>query len=408
MALTDSKLKSMLGTKFDSKRPRRLADRDGLNILWRPTGKLSWIYRYRYGGREQELTIGSYSNSINGLGLKEARNKASLCRKLLDEGKDPKVELKRQVLNEKKQGVTVKDALEYWLNEYAVNNRANIEKHRSQFAKHIYPYLGNEKAQDCSTEQWIECFDRIRKGAKELRQRPAPVASGYILQNVKQALRFCRVRRFVVSNALDDLMVNDVGSRQGKKDRYLSEEEFATYLNWLAQGKIPAYYRKLFFIVTFFGCRTIEARLSTCSEWDLENWTWTVPKEHSKTKEKIVRPIPEAHRDYISSILKSLQSSPHSLLLGEEKSSEAVSVYGSGIWKKIGHSEAWTLHDLRRTFSTHLNELGVEPYVVEKLLGHSLGGVLSIYNRSQYLDKKLDALTLWSTYCMSLMKHNEI
>jgi len=36
--------------------------------------------------------------------------------------------------------------------------------------------------------------------------------------------------------------------------------------------------------------------------------------------------------------------------------------------------EAWTLHDIRRTLATRLNELGVAPYVVEQLLGHSLGG----------------------------------
>ncbi|ELI5735683.1 site-specific integrase [Vibrio fluvialis] len=403
MALTDSKLKSMLGKQFDVKRPKRIADRDGLNILWRPTGKLSWIYRYRFNNKEQELTIGKYTSDARGMGLKEARDKAAICRRFLDEGRDPKIELKREKKGREKQEITVKDALEYWLCEYAAQNRSNVEKHRAQFTRHIYPYLGKERVEECRTDMWIECFDRIKKGSKELKQRPAPVAAGYVLQNVKQALRFCRVRRFAVNNSLNDVMVNDVGSRQGKKDRYLTESELQTYLRWLNEGEMPPYYRKLLFLLTFFGCRTQEARLSTYKEWDLEGWVWTVPKEHSKSKEKIVRPIPPEYREFITSVLLSSGGARNPLVLGEEKTSEAVSMYGLGIWKKIGHKEAWTLHDLRRTFSTHLNELGIEPYVVEKLLGHSLGGVLSIYNRSQYVDKKFDALSLWGKHCNSLI-----
>ncbi|WP_237043451.1 hypothetical protein [Photobacterium kishitanii] len=33
--------------------------------------------------------------------------------------------------------------------------------------------------------------------------------------------------------------------------------------------------------------------------------------------------------------------------------------------------------------------------MVEQLLGHSLGGVMAIYNRSQYLPEKKAALELW-------------
>ncbi|MFH4665807.1 tyrosine-type recombinase/integrase, partial [Vibrio cidicii] len=72
-----------------------------------------------------------------------------------------------------------------------------------------------------------------------------------------------------------------------------------------------------------------------------------------------------------------------------------VSQQGRFFWQRLGHEEAWTLHDIRRTLATRLNELGVAPYVVEQLLGHSLGGVMAIYNRSQYLPEKREALTMW-------------
>lgn len=77
------------------------------------------------------------------------------------------------------------------------------------------------------------------------------------------------------------------------------------------------------------------------------------------------------------------------------KASSAVSAWGRLVWKRLGHSEAWSLHDLRRSFSTKLNELGIAPHVVEQLLGHTMPGVMSVYNHSQYLPEKLDALNKW-------------
>lgn len=53
------------------------------------------------------------------------------------------------------------------------------------------------------------------------------------------------------------------------------------------------------------------------------------------------------------------------------------------------------MHDLRRTLATRMNDLGVAPHIVEQLLGHSLGGVMAIYNRSQYLPEKKQALDMW-------------
>lgn len=82
-------------------------------------------------------------------------------------------------------------------------------------------------------------------------------------------------------------------------------------------------------------------------------------------------------------------------MLGSVKGSEAVSQWGRGVYKKLGHSEPWTLHDLRRTLATHMNNMGIAPHVVEQLLGHSMPGVMAIYNRSLYLPEKLDALNKW-------------
>ncbi len=55
----------------------------------------------------------------------------------------------------------------------------------------------------------------------------------------------------------------------------------------------------------------------------------------------------------------------------------------------------WTLHDLRRTFSTRLHDAGVEPIVVEALLAHKQQGVAGVYNRASFREAKRAALARW-------------
>jgi len=58
----------------------------------------------------------------------------------------------------------------------------------------------------------------------------------------------------------------------------------------------------------------------------------------------------------------------------------------------------WRLHDLRRTLSTRLNEAGVDPHVVEALLGHTVKGVAGVYNRAVYRARRREALQTWAEH----------
>lgn len=379
--LSDKKLRSLLGSKRSKE--ELMADGDGLSIRLLRSGAISWMFAYRLGGRGsklERLTLGSYPD----MSLKVAREKREECRAWLAEGKNPKFQLDART-EEILKPVTVRDAMSYWIREYATHHRVNVHRHEAQLDKHIYPYIGDLPLSLCETRHWLECFDKAK--------RETPVAAGYVFQMCKQALKFCRVRRYAVSNALDDLTIQDVGKKQDKGDRVHDVDELADIWRSCSGRMFKPYYTSLLRLLVVFGCRSQEVRLSTWSEWDFKNWIWTVPKAHSKGGEKILRPVPELMRQFISDLHE--QNKSTGMLLGELKTSEAVSQWGRGIYKRLGHSEHWTLHDLRRTFSTTLNNMGIAPHVVEQLLGHTLGGVMAVYNRSQYLPEKLDALNKW-------------
>jgi integrase len=63
----------------------------------------------------------------------------------------------------------------------------------------------------------------------------------------------------------------------------------------------------------------------------------------------------------------------------------------------------WSLHDLRRTFSTRLHDDGIEPIVVEALLAHKQQGVAAVYNRASFREAKKSALARWHLILRDIM-----
>jgi integrase len=70
---------------------------------------------------------------------------------------------------------------------------------------------------------------------------------------------------------------------------------------------------------------------------------------------------------------------------------------------------SFSLHDLRRTFSTKLAEQRVYPHIIERLLNHirgDLSPVAHIYNRHTYADECRAALELWESHLISLLSRS--
>ncbi|MCL6378627.1 DUF4102 domain-containing protein [Pectobacterium brasiliense] len=379
--LTDKKLRAMLGVPRE--KLTKLSDGAGLMVRITKTGSITWLYKYRLGGRETEATLATLGKYPD-LTLAKAREMRDQCRRWLAEGRDPQRMMKLDRETTLKP-ITVKDAIDYWLAEYVDGNLVNDARYRERFNNHVFPFIGDMALSDCETHHWLTCLTRAKK--------KAPSVAGMLLQMSQQAFKFCRVRRFAVCHALDGLTMQDIGVKINKRKRVLSNTELTELLQALNRDFFSPYYENLIYLLVVFGSRTVEVRLSNVDEWDLKSRLWTVPEQHSKTGEKIIRPIPNRVYPLIERLIE--QNKKTGYLLGELKENTAVSSTGSRIHQRLKHSEPWTLHDLRRTFSTDMNDLGIPPHIVELLLGHSLGGVMAVYNRSLYLPEKLDALNKW-------------
>jgi hypothetical protein len=66
-------------------KPYKLSDGGGLHLLIQPGGSRLWRFRYRFGGRENMLVLGSYPE----VSLATARDKRDEAKKLIAAGSDP-------------------------------------------------------------------------------------------------------------------------------------------------------------------------------------------------------------------------------------------------------------------------------------------------------------------------------
>ncbi|EDF9813700.1 tyrosine-type recombinase/integrase [Salmonella enterica subsp. enterica serovar Tennessee] len=399
--LSDKKIKCLYGKPLDKQKV--ISDGRGLSVRVSKNGAVSFVFFYRLGGRDTApvwLTLGKYPD----MSLKMARESRDKCRTWLAGGIDPRHRI-GFVTDESKRPVTVKDALEYWIEHHVKVKRKRHDDCTYRFERYIYPRVGNLPLSECTAVRWIECFDDIKK--------KAPASSGLTFMDVKQALKFCRIRRFAHSSELDDFSITDMGEKARKKERFLTMDELRdvwTFANIEIGNKLfTPNDRVLVKIMLVFGCRTKELRLSTWDEWDFKQWIWTVPAEHSKNGREIIRPIPPQIRHWLVTINAIAEMEKRKSVLPNGDAGQAsTAVMGCRIHKKLRHEKPWSLHDFRRTISTNLNEFGENPYVVEQLLGHALPGVMGIYNRSNYIEEKMKVLSNWCNHLNSLLKLNEV
>ena len=66
--------------------------------------------------------------------------------------------------------------------------------------------------------------------------------------------------------------------------------------------------------------------------------------------------------------------------------------------KKVQGIDDFTVHDLRRTAKSKLQELGVDEFISERCLNHKLPGVSGVYGRHDFFEEHKKALQLWANY----------
>jgi integrase len=187
-----------------------------------------------------------------------------------------------------------------------------------------------------------------------------------------------------------------------ERERVLDDAEIVAF--WHACDKIGEPFGAALKLLLLTGQRLREVTGMRRSELSGNGETWSLTAERTKNRKPHLVPLPPLARELIASV-KRIEGDFVFTTTGKSP----VSI-GSKIKNRLDAvtklTKPWRLHDLRRTFVTGMNELGIERDVVELVVNHKSGtraGVAGIYNRSERLSERKAALERWALHVAGLV-----
>jgi len=386
--------------KWTAKTVKRLGDgwhRDsgddkvrGLYLQVSNGGKArSWVLRYSINGQAHYMGLGS---PANGVGLKQARAKATQNRQLLDQKKDPLTERQKQQTAarlEQSRTMTFDQAAAQYIaaHEAGWKNAMHRLQWRSSIRDYVSPVIGSLPVASIDTPEVMKVLQPIwttmNETASRVRGRVESVLDWARVQNLRQGENPARWK-----GHLDKLLAKP------SKVKAVEHHEALPYV------ELPAFMAKLrsedsvvaraieFTVLT--ACRRNEVLDAQWSEIDLATGTWIIPKERMKAEKE--------HRIPLSS---------HALDILRALPKDAQPFAGCGIHHPGRLLRKWkiggTLHGFRSTFRDWAAERTSFPReACEAALAHSNGSATErAYSRSDLLDQRRRLMEAWADYCES-------
>ncbi|MFH4491582.1 MULTISPECIES: tyrosine-type recombinase/integrase [Vibrio] len=381
---------------------------EGLNIRVRPTGTMTWTFRFQIGKKHEKISMGRYvkSKPEQGMTLEQARVEAGRYRSWLENNKNPKVELDKEK-RAQDEAKTFNDAFESF-DEKRLSKQLRGDQSRTIYNRDIKPIIGNTKLVDLSIYDLNKVFDaKVDKEGKRMAG-----AIGACHKVINQVINHALALNMIDSHPAPQLKAKDVGGGSKVTKRNLSFSELKILLTSLGEWRTaPSNVRLIRFLL---GCgQRISAVLEMrWGELDLENKVWTLPASSAErhTKSPDSRKVPLS--DYLVELLQEQRESVPSKWklvwpqLTVDKTQEPAAVRALIKRNLPADLERFSPHDLRRTFISRCSEMGLDIVAIEKTVGHQLPGMLRVYNHHDYLDEQLVVLQAWGDKLQALTVEN--
>jgi integrase len=388
--LTDVQIRNWIKARA----PVAKSDGDGLTFTLSAGGTASWVLRYRLHGKQRELTLGRYPDTT----LSDARKLATAKRAAVQQGTDVARE-KQKSIQEATHAWTFKRLAEEYLTRAENNLSAlTITSRRQQLRDYVLGRIGHLPAKEVAPSDIVDIVER--SGHKSLH------VARLVLIAIREIYAHGVARHVVEANPCAHIQAKAIiGAPPSRRARImLSDDELSAMLPALASiGRS----NELVVKVLLATCTRIgELTRAEWSHVDFERKEWTIPAEHAKNGKRFVIPLTNQTAEWFMELTRLAFNSKYVLPIrirqnGREGDApmEATSVNAAidRMCKSLGDKcRRFTPHDLRSTARSHLAVLGVDVLIAERCLNHSLGGLVAVYDKHDYMAERRKALTLWS------------
>ncbi|HEX7929824.1 MAG TPA: tyrosine-type recombinase/integrase [Sphingomicrobium sp.] len=387
--LTDTALRNL--------RPRekayKVADRDGMYVHVAPSGAVTFRYDYRLNGRRETLSIGKYGPA--GLSLARAREKCLDARRAVAEGQSPAQEKQREK-RRLQEARSFGQFGERWLRDSTMAESTRAMR-RAIWDRDVSPTFRNRLLHEISP-------DDVRALCTKVKARGAPATAIHVRDIIKLIYAFAILHGEKTTNPAEEVLPASISTFVAR-DRSLSPTEIRIMLRLLDQVPTLPTIRLGLKLILMTMVRKSELQDAAWDEIDFENAVWTIPKERMKRS--------KAHNVYLSQqaldmfiALKTCAGNSRFVLPSRYDADapmsratfNRVTTAVAELARKQGLPlDPFTVHDLRRTGSTLLNELGFNRDWVEKALAHEdSNSSRGVYNKAEYEPQRRHMLQQWA------------
>ena len=373
----------------------KLADRDGMYATVTPKGTITFRFDYRINGRRETLTIGRYGTTRRGMSLQMARELCVEARRAIAEGRSPSQEKQREK-RRVSEAKTFEEFTNLWLEDARMADSTRSMR-KSVIARDIMPAFKNRLLAEVTAEDLRALCDKVKA-------RGAPATAIHVRDIVKQVYAFATLHGDQTPNPADGVSPSSIATFVAK-DRALSPTEIRVLHKVLESSATQPTIRLALRLILLTLVRKSELVEATWDEVDFENALWTIPKRRMKGA--------KAHNVYLSQqaldimvalrtcasgskfVMPSRYDADHCM---SKATLNRVTQVCAERAKQLGLPlDPFTVHDLRRTGSTILNELGFNSDWIEKALAHEDGrSSRGVYNKAEYGEQRRHMLQEWA------------
>jgi integrase len=379
------------------------------------------VYRPGEGGRsapKRWFTIGRHGDPWT---LDKARAEARRIRSLVAEGKDPALE--RRIARQR-EGETIAELVPLFIEHLKTQGSRKKVVFRSwrEVERALTAYLCGDLGKERPVDVSLRDLQRLLRGVG----KTGRVMSNRLASHVRQFFEWCVAERAVEDSPAR--LLKPLYKNPAARDRTLvrADERGELFWGelleiWVASETLGSPWEGVIKMLTLTAQRRSEVTGMEWAEIDWKAALWRIPAHRAKNDRPHDVPLSATALAVLKGVGR-VEGCPYVFTTGrigrpragEEKArfrpvhlgakvktalDRAIAAAKSDADPEAEEMPHWTWHDIRRSATTGMAELGVAPHVADALLNHkeaTVRGVAAVYNRAVYPADKRRALDLWA------------
>ena len=365
----------------------KLSDGRGMYLIVAPRGGRYWRLDYRFNGKRQTLSLGTFPSTS----LKEARRKCANTKSLIEDGIDPSHQRKIKLAGDKDSFEAV---AKEWYGKYRsqwTDNHATTTLRRIE--ANLFPWLGSRPIAVIEPREILQTLRRIEKrGSLETAHRVQQIAS--------RIFRYAVATGQCTRDPTTDLKGALPPTRSTHFPTITDPTEIGALLRTIDgyQGSPITQFALQMAPLVFV--RPGELRHCEWAEIRTDEATWRIPSTKMKMRRDHIVPL---SRQALS-ILEELQPLTGSGIYAFPSARSATRPMSentiNGALRRLGYTtDEFTGHGFRSMASTILNENSWNRDAIERQLAHvDNNSIRATYNYAEHLDERRRMMQWWADY----------